>query len=60
MIPDERGDNKMVKNIPNYAKVYKYIVARYADGGWWFYGAYYSEEKAIAVATEINGIVVYQ
>lgn len=50
----------MINNVPNYAKVYKYIVARYADGGWWFYGAYYSKEKAVAVATEINGIAVFQ
>ncbi len=34
-----------------------YIVARVWDGKLWFYGAYESEDRAVGVAKEVDGIV---
>lgn len=46
-----------INNVPEYAKEKgKYIVARYVDGEWWFYGAY-DEGTAGNVATDVGGEV---
>lgn len=47
-----------IQNLPAYAAEYKYIVARWADGGLWFWGAYDDENSAKAAACEIGGVVV--
>lgn len=44
--------------LPEYARNYNWIVARVVDGEAWFYGAYNDEDKAFAVGTEVNGVVV--
>lgn len=46
-----------INNVPEYAKEKgKYIVARYVDGEWWFYGAY-DKGTAGNVATDVGGEV---
>lgn len=46
-----------INNVPEYAKEKgKYIVARYVDNEWWFYGAY-EEGTAGKVATDVGGEV---
>ena len=47
----------MINNLPDYAKDYEFIVARFADGEYWFWGAYSDERKACEVAKNIDGIV---
>lgn len=44
----------MIKNIPDYAKDYKYIVARRVDGEFWFYDAWNDSYKANTVARELK------
>ena len=41
-----------IKNLPDYAKDYKYIVYNHVEHENWFYGAYNSAEKASSVAAE--------
>lgn len=50
---------KMIKimNISNYAYSYKYIVARYVDGDWWFYGAWNEADRAYHAAMVEGGQV---
>lgn len=49
----------MVKNVADYAKDYKYIVARNIDGELWFWGAWNDRNKANEVAIELgNGVVI--
>jgi hypothetical protein len=43
-----------INNVPNYTKEYGYIVARYVDGEWWFWGAFETIEEAVRVAQEVN------
>ena len=47
-----------VKNLPEYANEYKYIVASQIDGDLWFWGAWNNMKKAINAAEEIGGEVV--
>ena len=47
-----------VKNLPEYANEYKYIVASQIDGDLWFRGAWNNMKKAISAAEEIGGKVV--
>ena len=47
-----------VKNLPEYANEYKYIVASQIDGDLWFWGAWNDMKKAINAAEEIGGEVV--
>lgn len=35
----------------------KYIVARYVDTAWYYWGSWNNKDKAIAVAKEIDGCV---
>lgn len=50
--------NITIKNLPNYAKDYDFIVARNCDGQFWFYGAYETVEKAVEVAVAVDGHVI--
>ena len=47
-----------VKNLPEYANEYKYIVASQIDGDLLFWGAWNNMKKAISAAEEIGGKVV--
>ena len=46
-----------IKNKPNYAKEYSFIVAREIDNDLWYWGAYNDRNEANRVASEINGMV---
>lgn len=48
-----------VNNTHDYAKTCKYIIARYCDGEFWFYGADDDKDKAYAIAAEVNGMVFF-
>lgn len=53
----------IVNNLSNYAKNYKYIVARRLDdvengSDLWFWGAWDELEEATQAASEIGGIVM--
>ena len=47
-----------INNIPAYANEYPYIVCTVFDDEPWFYGAYKAYDKALAIALDIEGIVV--
>lgn len=48
-----------IQNVAEYAKNYKYIVARRVDGELYFWGAWNDRNKANEVAIELgDGIVV--
>ena len=47
-----------VKNLPEYANEYKYIVVSQINGELWFRGAWNNMKKAIKAAEEIGGKVV--
>ena len=47
-----------VKNLPEYANEYKYIVVSQIDGYLCFWGAWNNMKKAINAAEEIGGKVV--
>lgn len=46
-----------VNNIPDYARGLKYLVARWCEGEWWFWGAWNDRNKAEEIAQRINGKV---
>ena len=46
-----------IKNIAEYAKTKKYIVAREIDGEYWFFSAWDDANKANAQALEFGGEV---
>ena len=49
-----------LKNVPEYAHHYEFMVCREYDGALWFYGAYSDAWKAEQVCHEIeNGIIVH-
>lgn len=47
-----------IKNLPDYAGLYDYVVYSSVNGEAWFYGAYNSVTKAQEVAEEIHGYIV--
>ena len=47
-----------VKNLPEYANEYKYIVVSQIDGNLWFRSAWNNMKKAINAAEKIGGKVV--
>lgn len=49
-----------IQNMPEYAKSYRFVVAREEKGQLWFYGAYHELSKAKSVADEVFGIIVRQ
>lgn len=51
---------KKINNLPEYAREYKFIVAREVAGEFWFYGAY-SENKVAQIAQkEINNGIIFE
>lgn len=46
-----------ILNASGYAVDYKYIVARYCEGDWWFYGAWNEQDRAYHVAMVEGGEV---
>lgn len=48
-----------IQNMPEYAKNYKYIVARRVDGELYFWGAWNDKDKANSISHELgDGIVI--
>lgn len=43
-----------INNCPEYAKKYKYIIARNDAGTLWFYGAFDDSDKVHRIAAEIG------
>ena len=60
IIIKRKGNKKMthIKNLPDYAYNYDFIVVRVCDDDFWFWGAYDTFDKAQKVADDIDGIVV--
>lgn len=48
-----------IKNCPDYAKDYEFVVVRKVDNEYWFYGAYENGFKAEQVCLEIGGIIFH-
>lgn len=46
-----------ILNVEAYALSYEYIVARYVEGDWWFYGAWNDAETAYKIAMLEGGQV---
>ena len=44
-----------IKNMPPYHE--RYILAKYIDGNYWYWGSWSSEEEAYKVARNISGYV---
>lgn len=47
-----------INNLPAYADDYKYIVVRYVDNEYWFWGAWNDSDLANEAALAIGGEVV--
>ena len=45
-----------INNMPN-VEPEKYVVARYGNKEWWYYGMYDDKEKAYSVSKEVGGYV---
>ena len=50
----------IINNLPKCAADYPYIVARFVDGNWWFWGAYSDRRRAANAAWEEDGEVFTQ
>ena len=50
----------VINNVPDYAKDYKWIVARFEDGEYWFWGAWNDESKALEIASNIENATVFE
>lgn len=48
-----------IRNMSANAYNYEFIVARFCEGDWWFYGAYNDGWKAEQVAVEVDGMVFH-
>jgi hypothetical protein len=48
-----------LENVPEYANHYEFIVVRFVDGAYWFWGAYADGFKAEQVALEVDGVIVH-
>lgn len=46
-----------IKNLPDYAAQYRFIVYRTADGVKWFWGAFDDAGKACEAACDIDGYI---
>lgn len=46
-----------IQNLPAYAADYRYTVARFVEGEWWFWGAYDELRRASHAAFEEGGEV---
>ena len=49
----------IIKNIAEYAKTKKYIVAREIDGEYWFFSAWDDANKANEQALDFNVVVFH-
>ena len=49
----------IIKNEPDYAHDYEFVVAREVDGEYWFYGAYRYGYEADKIASYLNGVVFH-
>ena len=49
----------IIKNEPDYAKDYEFIVARKCDGEYYFWGAYENGFEAERTASEIKGVIFH-
>ena len=61
-VSKEREVSKMdrIKNCPDYAKDYEFVVVRQDDNGdYWFWGAYENGFKAEQACLEIGGIIFH-
>lgn len=47
-----------IKNLPEYASDYNFVVARNVDDELWFYGAYNDYVQAHRIAVELGKAVV--
>ena len=47
----------LIENCAEYVTKYRFIVARYGGGSWWFWGAWNDESEAEKAATAIGGRV---
>jgi hypothetical protein len=47
----------MIRNLPDYAKEYTFIVCSEENFEYYFYGAYNDSNKANRIAEEIGGVV---
>lgn len=54
---EQEEDMSEIKNIPDYASEYPYIVAHEIEGELWFWGAYDDRDRANEVAEKIGGVV---
>ena len=50
----------IINNLPKCAADYPYIVARFVEGNWWFWGAYSDRRRAANAAWEEDGEVFTQ
>lgn len=53
-------NSTFIHNYKDYAETYHYVVVRWVDNGYWFWGAYDDSTKAYDAAREITGKVVTQ
>lgn len=49
--------NATIHNVPERAYQSRYIVARYSEGSFWFWGAWNNGEEANEAAENIGGVV---
>lgn len=47
-----------INNFPSYAEKKNYIVVRYVDNEFWFWGAYDNPESAYRAAQAVDGTTV--
>lgn len=43
-----------VMNVKRYAINYKYMIAQYIKGNWWFYSAWNNQNDAIDIALKLD------
>lgn len=48
-----------IKNLPEYANDYEFVVVRKIDDYFWFWGAYAEGYKAERIARDIDGLIVH-
>ena len=48
-----------IKNMPEYANDYEFVVVRKVDDDFWFWGAYAEGYKADCIAHKVSGLIVH-
>ena len=51
-------DKIKIQNVPEYAKEMTYMVIKYRNGEYWFYGAYNDLTKAKHSAALVDGVAI--